>query len=46
MARMTKFLFEERGASAIDWTALGAGVISLGAAVVTDVYIAAMNLIS
>lgn len=43
---MTQFLLEERGASAIDWAALGAGVFSLSAAVVSDLYVAALNLIS
>lgn len=43
---MTSFLLEEHGASAIDWAALGAGLLSLGAAVVLDVYVAALNLIS
>lgn len=43
---MTRFLLEEHGTSSIDWTALGAGVFSLSAAVISDLYVAAMNLVS
>lgn len=43
---MTEFLLEERGTSAIDWAALGAGVFSLSAAVISDLYVAAVNLVS
>lgn len=43
---MMQFLSEERGASAIDWAALSAGVLSLAAAIVSDVYVAAMHLLS
>lgn len=46
MNQMMQFLREDHGASAIDWAALCAGVLSLGATVVSDVYGAAVILLS
>ena len=43
---MIGFLKEERGDSAIDWTLLSAGVLSLAVAIAADVYFAALALAS